>query len=200
MINLIQLRKSALPGDIILTGTNHKFSLGWLIQFGQKIQTPDGKPSKWKHVLMFVDSTTIAESTIDFKPYKPTQKRMDNGPQFNYIESIKDEDYAVLLHFKSLSDEQRNLMLKTAKQIIESGKYRYDITGLIGSLITYWVFRWVKSNPFSGKYQFYCSAFISKILKSIDIDPDEGHTDRNTSPEMEWQWATKYEDIEIIWL
>jgi hypothetical protein len=199
MINITKLRDYAKPGDIILTGTRSKFSLGGLIQFGQRIQTPDKKPSLWKHCLMYVDLYTIAESTIDFKPYKPTRKRMDNGPQYNDIDNLQEEDYALLLSFKDIFDEQRKTMLDTVKEIIESGQYRYDITGLFGSLLTYWIFRWVKSNPFSAKFQLYCSAFVSKILNSIGIDPDED-TDRNTSPERIYQWAERYEGLNFIWL
>lgn len=199
MINITKLRDCAKSGDLILTGTNSKISLGGLIQFAQRIQTHDGKPSKWKHVAMYVDLYTIAESTIDFKPYKPTQRKMDNGPQFNNIESLESEDYATLLHFTDLTDEQRLKMLDKASTIIHSGVYKYDITGLFGSLLTYWLFRWVKSNPLSGKYQLYCSAFISKILRAINIDPD-GYTDRNTSPERIWQWGQGYEGIEIAQL
>ena len=197
MINTTKLRDYAEPGDLILTGTYSRVSLGGLIQFAQRIQTPDNKPSFWKHVAIYVDLFTIAESTIDFKPYKPTQRKMDNGPQFNCIESIKDEDYATLLHFTDITDNQRLKMINKAEVMIHSGVYKYDITGLFGSLLTYWLFRWVKSNPLSGKYQLYCSAFISKILRSIEIDVDN-YTDRNTSPERIWQWAQKYTGIEII--
>lgn len=199
MIDLDKLKNYALPGDAILTGTKNKFSIGGLIQFGQRIQTPDGKPSLWKHILMYVDEYTIAESTIDFKPYLPTGKRMDNGPQYNNLETLHKEDYAALLHFTNLSPELRQKLLAVAQEIIWSGKYRYDITGLVGSLLTYWLFRWIKSNPLSTKYQLYCSAFYSMILNSIGIDPDV-NTDRNTSPERIWQWAKRSGIIEVIWL
>ncbi len=200
MINLNKLRDHAQCGDLILTGTNSTFSLGGLIQFAQRIQTPDGKPSRWKHIAMYIDLYTIAESTMDFKPWKPTARRLDNGPQFNYIETLKDEDYATLLHFTSLTDDQRLTMRDKAATMIYSGVYKYDITGLFGSLLTYWIFRWVKSNPLSKKGQLYCSAFISKILRAIGIDPDEGHTDRNTSPEREWQWAQQYAATPLGWI
>lgn len=199
MININKIRDIAYPGDLILTGTNSKFSLGGLIQFGQRIQTPNGKPSRWKHVAMYVDLYTIAESTMDYKPYKPTQRKLDNGPQFNYLDSLAAEDYATLLHFTELDDAQRLTMKRKAETIIDSGVYTYDVTGLFGSLLTYWLFRWIKSNPLSRKYQLYCSAFISKILRSIDIDCDK-NTDRNTSPERIWQWAQKYEGMEIVTL
>lgn len=200
MIDINRLIHLALPGDAILTGTYSKFSVGGLIQHGQRIQTPDGKPSKWKHILMYVDSMTIAESTIDFNPYIPTGKRMDNGPQYNDIRNLSHEDYACLLHFREISNIKRQIMLNTANEIIESGKYRYDITGLLGSLLTYWFMPWSKSNPLSAKKQLYCSAFLSKILHSIGIDPDEKYTDRNTSPERTWQWAKSQDTIDIYWL
>ncbi len=198
MIDIKKLITIALPGDCVLTGTNGKLSIGGLIQHGQRIQTTDGKPSLWKHVLMYIDPSTIAESTIDLEPYLPTKKKMDNGPQYNNLKGIATEDYAALLHFMSLTDAQRQILTDKAQEIIWSGKYKYDITGLFGSLLTYYLFPWCKSNPLSTKYQLYCSAFISKILHSIDIDVDEQHTDRNTSPERIWQWAEKYNGIEII--
>lgn len=199
MIDLIKLKVCALPGDPVLTGTKNRVSFGGLIQNGQRVQTPDGKPSLWKHILMYVDQYTIAESTIDFKPYLPTGKRMDNGPQYNNLQSLEGEDYAALLHFTNLSPELRQKMLAKADKIIQSGSYHYDITGLFGSLLTYWLFPWCKSNPLSTKHQLYCSAFYSAILNSIGIDPDV-NTDRNTSPERIWQWAKKSGIIEIIWL
>ncbi len=198
MINIEVLKNKALPGDLVLSGTKNKFSLGGLIQHAQRIQTPDGKPSLWKHILMYIDPWTIAESTIDFEPYMPTLKKMDNGPQYNNLESLGKEDYASLLHFTSLTSEQRQKLQDKIQEMIWSGKYRYDITGLFGSLLTYYLFPWCKSNPLSSKHQLYCSAFISSILQAIEIDVDGQHTDRNTSPEKIWQWAQKYHEIEII--
>ena len=198
MINIGMLNNRALPGDCVLTGTNSKFTIGGLIQHAQRVQTPDGKPSMWKHVLMYIDQWTIAESTIDHEPYLPTAKKLDNGPQYNNLESLATEDYATLLHFTSLTDAQRQKLTDQAQEIIWSGKFRYDITGLFGSLLSYYLFPWWKSNPLSSKHQLYCSAFVSKILRSIDIDVDKQHTDRNTSPERIWQWANKYPGIEII--
>lgn len=199
MIDLIKLKSHALPGDGVLTGTKSRFSIGGLIQYGQKVQTPDGKPSIWKHILMYVDQYTIAESTIDFKPYLPTKKRMDKGPQYNNLQSLEGEDYAALLHFAEISPELRQKMLAKADAIIQSGSYRYDITGLFGSLLTYYLFPWCKSNPLSTKHQLYCSAFYSAILNSIGIDPSV-NTDRNTSPERIWQWAKNSEIIDIVLL
>lgn len=198
MIDIDKLKKYTLPGDCVLTGTRSRFSIGGLIQYAQRIQTIDGKPSLWKHILMYIDQYTIAESTIDFKPYLPTKNRLDNGPQYNNLETLRNEDYAILLHFTSMTGEQRQNMLNKADEIILSGKFRYDITGLFGSLLTYYLFTWCKSNPLSTKHQLYCSAFISIILNSIGVDVDEQHTDRNTSPEKIWQWAIKNTGVEII--
>jgi hypothetical protein len=198
MIDLGKLNNRALPGDCVLTGTNSKFTIGGLIQYAQRVQTPDGKPSLWKHALMYIDQWTIAESTIDHEPYLPTGKKTDNGPQYNNLNGLATEDYASLLHFTGLSDAQRQTLIDKAQKIIWSGKYRYDIAGLFGSLLTYYLFPWCKSNPLSAKYQLYCSAFISTILQSIGIDVDENHTDRNTSPERIWQWGEQYSGIEII--
>lgn len=186
MIDIKKLKELSLPGDFVWTGTNNKFSLGGIIQLGQK--------SFWKHILMIDVKGRIAESTID------SLKREDNGPQYNLIETLAHEDYAALCHFTFLSPYERQLLLDEAERLIVGREYWYDVSGLLGTLFTILVGG--KSNPFSTKLQCYCSAFITMILRVVAIDPDPAHTARNTSPEMLWRWAKKLETegkAEIIW-
>ena len=178
-MNLELLRSKAKLGDIILIGGSGWLS--WLIGFGQKTQTPDGKASKWSHVALYVDSYTVWESTIDFKPYPAVDgKRLDNGVQFNLLGDYKDTKPACLLHFP-FNDEQREKLITEMEEMKKKG-YTYPILGLVGSLLSYWIFRW-KSNPLQTKHSLYCSAAVQEVYRVLDIDFDPLHTARNTSPQ-----------------
>ncbi len=178
-MNIEKLRQYAKQGDIILLGGS-----GWLsklIGFGQRTQTPGGKPSKWSHVVLYVDKDTVWESTIDFSPYPATEgKRLDNGVQYDYLEKYKDTKNALLLHFP-FTDEQRGKLADKMQEMIVKG-YTYPILGLVGSLLSYWLFRW-KSNTLQTKNSLYCSAAVQEGYSVIPIDFDPAHTSRNTSPQ-----------------
>ena len=179
-MRLNKLRYYAKPGDIIMSGGSSGF-LSKLIKNAQRIQTPDGSPSRWSHVMIYVSEDCVAESTMDFKPYGGTKKRLDNGPQYNYLHDFKDTKEGMLMHF-DLSDQQRFAILTKAQAMIECG-FRYPILGLLGSYLSYWIFRWFRSNPLNGKYSLYCSAFVQEAYRIIGIDFDKERTARNTSPE-----------------
>ena len=200
-------KKKCLPGDAIFTGTNASFGKGPLIQYGQKPQTHDGKPSKWKHILRYIDSKTIAESTIDSDSYSDTMKKWfgkyETGVQYNHLETIQGDknEYGVLVHYKLLTNVQRQLLLNQIDVMVkrsEAGdpEYRYDITGLFGSLLTYWIFRGTASNPLGG-YGLYCSAFSQKADRlALGSGYDAGfETDKNTSPERLWQFCKRRYDL-----
>lgn len=186
-------------GDIILIGGTSFISR--LIGYGQKTQTKDGKPSKWSHVMLIYSPDTVWESTMDYKPY-PTQltenddagKRLDNGVQLNYLENHKDANPAMLLHF-SFTDEQRQRLKNKMNEMLKKG-YTYPISGLIGSLLSYWIFRGWKSNPLQSKSSLYCSAAIQEVYSVLGIDFDPMHTARNTSPEIISQF--EYPEMEKI--
>lgn len=191
-MNLEIVKKQGLPGDIILiehSGNIFKDPLGVLIGHGQIPQTLDGKPSKYKHAMMITGPDEVAESTIDFKPYQSTKKRMDNGVQYNYLSNYKDSK-GKLMHFPFTWDA-RMLLINEAKRLIEKG-YKYPVSGLFGSLLSYWILDKIgigASNPLQSRRSLYCSAFMQEIVRvlgvlKIYIDFDPKHTARNTSPEM----------------
>lgn len=187
-MQLAPIYEYAKPGDIILTGSNSLLSL--LIRNGQRIHTVDHKPSLWSHCVMYQDEMTIIESTIDYLPYIPTGKRMDNGMQMNDLSTLRDYGYGELFCFGDLiSNAQRQAMLNRGQELIADPKNRYDITGLFGSLLTYYVLRWMKSNPLSTG--LYCSAYMAKLLGAAGLDPHR-NTSKNTNPEMLYQWLTKF--------
>lgn len=181
-MNIQTIRALASPGDVILTGHDGIFSIGGLIQYLTK--------SRYSHGLFYCSPDTIAESTMDYTPYKTTGKRLDNGPQFNHLSTLEKVDYGVLIHFTKITDSQRIAMLDKITQIIEDGKYVYDLTGLIGSLITYKLFPFFRENPLSTG--MYCTCFTSAVKRKVlgpEYDPSPRYKDNNTSPEMEWQWV-----------
>jgi hypothetical protein len=211
-MNIQELKRYGKPGDIVLTGDNSLLSK--LICFAQLIQTKDGKASRWSHCMILVNLTDVpeaekpsrwrvlawkllervkdvikatgkvAESTMDLKPYGDQKKRLDNGPQYNYLENHTDVPRAMLLSFP-WTGPHREEILKKAAEIINKGE-TYSILGLFGSLLSFWIFRWWKSNPLCTKHDLYCSAFVQECysVDCIGIDFDPLHTARNTSPEM----------------
>ena len=185
MIDLVKIRDNALPGDIILTGGAN--ALSFLIRNGQRPQTIDGKPSRWSHSLIYIDSETVAESTLDFEPYEGTGKRLDNGAQFNSLDTLAECDYGQLMCMDWLTMPQRQDLITEAKRLIDKG-YTYPISGLLGSLLSYWIFGW-KSNPLQSRHSLYCSAFIQEVYNVIPVEFDPKHTARNTCPEMLGRYA-----------
>lgn len=184
-MNIALIRERAVMGDIILIGGTSFLSK--LIGFGQKTQTKDGKASLWSHVMIYVDSSTVWESTIDFKPYPNTEddeqeaSRLDNGVQYSWLENFKVSTPAMLLHFP-FTDEQRQKLMYKMEDMIKTG-YHYPILGLVGSLLSYWIFRGWKSNPLQSKKSLYCSAAVSEVYSVLGIDFSEKYTSRNTSPQ-----------------
>ena len=183
-MNLPLVRKCAGPGDILLLSGHG--SLSWLIRYAQKIQTKDGEPSKWSHAMIYFNVLIAFESTIDFKPYDSAHtgrgKRLDNGVQLNRLENFRDSAPAMLMHFPFV-DLQRQLLNAKIGEILETG-YTYPILGLIGSLLSYWIFRGWQSNPLQSKHSLYCSAAVQEVYSVLGIDFDPMHTARNTSPEI----------------
>jgi len=184
-MNLETLLKFAEPADMVLTGHKNPVSVGGVIQLLSG--------SEYSHGLFYVDSVTIAESTMDFKSYEKTGKRLDNGPQYNHLSNLKNVDYGVLVHFTQVTPYGRQCMLDEIDRIIASKEYMYDITGLFGSLIAYRLK--LKKNPLStGKY---CTNFTSGVKIKVlgdDYDPSPYYANNNTSPEMEYQWALRSPD------
>lgn len=195
MINLVKLDRYGSPGDVLLTGTCKALSIGGLIQFGQRPQTPDGRSSHFSHVMFWAGRDVVAESTVDLKRYDATGKRLDTGPQWGALSSYRNTDKVVLLHFKQVADERRTELLAEVARIVREDLYQYDITGLLGSLLTYWLLRWVRSNPLSEKRFLFCSAFVSMLMNDFYEYKVSKNTYRNTSPELIWQWALNHPEL-----
>ncbi len=179
-MNIEKILRCYSAMDVLLIGSNKPLSI--IICNAQRPQTPDGKPSKWSHCMFIKGPDTVIESTIDWKPYRPTQRRMDNGVQFNNLENYKDSPRAMLMHFP-WTDEQRQILYAEACRLEAQG-ITYPIDGLVGSLLAFWLFPWCKSNPLQGKYSLYCSAFVQRVVDVIGLDFDPNHTANNTSPEI----------------
>lgn len=170
--------------DILLLGDSS--FIGMLIRYAQKTESKNGKPSQFSHCALWVDEDTIIESTIDFEKYE-TGRRLDNGVQYNSIESLNKYDVICLVQHK-LSDIDRELLLKRANRLYKQN-IKYPILGLVGSLLSYWVFRW-QSNPLQTKHSLYCSAFVQEVYSAVGYDFSTKHTARNTCPEHIYQFST----------
>lgn len=176
-MNIEKIISYAKPMDPILLGSGDLLS--YLIRYAQKPQTLDGKPSLHSHGMLFWSFDTVIESTMDFTPY-PTRK-LDNGVQFNYLKNHADAPMAMLMHFP-WTDAEREILKREALRLKAEG-ISYSVSGLLGSLLSYWIFPWA-SNPLQSKHSLNCSAFIQECCVPMGIDFDPKHTARNTSPEM----------------
>ena len=175
-----KLRRYALQGDIVVIGGTSIISC--LIKNVQAIQTLDHKPSKWSHTFIYLAPERIVESTMDFEPYQDTGKRLDNGVQYNFLHNYADVKTAMLMHFH-FTDEERRAIVSRADEMVQTG-FRYPILGLIGTMLSFWVMPWMKSNPLGTRGALYCSSFVQEVYKVVGIDFDKDKTSRNTSPEM----------------
>lgn len=177
-MNLSLIRQHAKLMDIILKGDESLLEKA--IGYAQSCQTVDGAPSLWGHSMLFIDKDTIAECTIDFRPYKATGKRLDNGPQWNDIQVLEKASRGLLLHFP-WTDQDRRELFHYCSGLIDAGQC-YSIFGLVGSLISFWLFP-SERNPLASRHSIYCSSFIQQVysLKNIDFDPKRSL--KNTSPE-----------------
>lgn len=177
-------KKCVKPADILLIGG--RGFIAKLICFGQSIQTEDGRPSLWSHCAFAVDKDTIIESTIDLEKFKGGS-RLQNGVRYAPIETFKNCKRAMLISLP-ITDKQRYQIIEVADRKEKQG-ITYPVMGLLGSLLSFWVFRW-QSNPLQTKNSLYCSAFIQETIQEVipDVDFDPKHTARNTSPEMIYQY------------
>jgi hypothetical protein len=180
---LESIRDQALVGDIIFLGGNDLIAK--LIRFAQKNQTPDGKPSLWSHVCLYLDKDMIAESTLGFEKYR-NGSRWDNGVEYYSLEErIKEAQYVALVHMPITLKQRHQLKLAIEQLYLEG--ITYPVLGLIGSLLTYWLFpRW-KNNPLDDeKKSLYCSAFVAKVYQSIGWSFSDQYAVDNVSPQLMW--------------
>lgn len=172
----------AKPADIILVSGECWISN--LIKHAQSVQTPDRKPSLWSHSMLYVNEQTVLESTIDFKPYGKEKKKFRSGVQYNNLSNYEHIKTVMLIQFP-FSYTDREKMIDRAESLIGNS---YPIAGLIGSLLSFWLFPKWASNPLQGKHKLKCSGYIQEVykIKGIDFDPIRAYD--NTSPEIIYQY------------
>ena len=174
-----------LPGDIILLSNDGVLS--FLIKNAQCIQTLDKKPSLWSHCVLVNDEHTIVESTLSVF-YNTGKFFIRNGVVYSSINKYKNTSNAVVIRLP-LSNVERQRVLTKAR-ILANSHIRYPILGLVGALLSYWVFKW-QSNPLQTKQALHCSAFIQECFSVVDVDFDKFYTARNISPELISQYECK---------
>lgn len=190
------IRQNASKMDIIFLGANDL--IGKLIRFAQKNQTSNGLPSLWSHVCLYVDKETIIESTIGFEPFR-NGSRWDNGVEFYSLdERIKSSGYNCHLVKMKLNHVQRNKLLTKAEELFQDN-VKYAILGLIGSLLTYYLFPKWKSNPLDNqKRELYCSAFVADVYSSIGYKFSNVYDIDNISPQLLYNGIISNYKHEII--
>lgn len=190
-----RIQELANPGDIIFLGGND--IIAKLIEYGQKTQTPDRKPSLWSHVCIVVNKDLIIESTLGFEKFR-YGSRWDNGVQYYPLEQrIKSSAWNCDLIKVPLSKKQRSNVLAEGENLYEEN-IRYPILGLLGSLLTYRLFPYWKSNPLDNpKRKLYCSAFVAKCFSAVGITFSHQYNIDNISPQILYDGCSKYTRISL---
>lgn len=190
-------------GDILFFGSND--FIGNAIRWGQRLQTPSKRPSAWSHVAVYYRDGLIIESTLGFEKFK-NKSIFANGVQvYSFAERYKASGNKFAIVRNIPIDFQKALVLFRSD-------IKYPIWGLIGSLLTYTVFRGLRYNVFDkGKHKLYCSAFVASLIPQdlcFELQQDlpypcNNYDIPNISPELLWQMLTsqlaKSIGAEVIW-
>lgn len=212
MLDLSVISELGKPGDIILSRSEG--IIPNLICEGQRPLTVDHKPSLWSHVSLLASPTVIAESTIDFEPFEgyvkhPRKKRKeilpespkftdkveewrsrgDNGAQYNYLNTLSGSK-RIMIIYMPLTDAERQKVMFRADEIIKEERY-YNITGLVGALAAYWIFRRVGFNILKIPGTLFCSDFAQESFDRVHLDFAPGLSPGLTAPEHIYQYGLK---------
>ena len=167
------------PGLIALVGTND--AIGLAIREAQSLITKDGKPSLWSHCFILGDlrfdrrgpasakvkSPYIFESDLIVHLFEP---QVRNGAQENWIGKwCLDKVEHVAVIDKGLSDDERDLVLATALQLVDD-QILYPIQELLGTWLAIIAGKQWLPNPLSDPHAMYCSAFVRYCYKESGKD------------------------------
>ena len=199
--------KNHRPGLIALVGTND--AIGLAIREAQSPITKDGKPSLWSHCFILGDlrfdrrgtgsakvkSPYIFESDLKVNLLDP---QVRNGAQENWVGKwcVDKVEHAAVIDY-SLSDDEKDLVLATALQLVDD-QILYPIQELLGTWLAIIAGKQWLPNPFSDSRAMYCSAFVRYCYKDSGKDfIGDNINVFNTTPEDIARAATEAHAIRI---
>jgi hypothetical protein len=158
-----------------------------LIGWAERRVTPDGEPSPWAHVFVFLKPRSgvpwIAESDLNVP--LPGFRPKPNGPQENpiYKWSHPAVDHAVVLD-PALQDHQLIQFEEGVRQILRAG-YTYRV----GELAEAWVAMRKHDLRYRGRLHrddaMHCGHFVRDCLRGAGCDPlGPGVLPENTVPDL----------------
>jgi hypothetical protein len=178
----------ARPGRVGLIHLD--FAPARIVNWGQKRLTRDGKPSRWVHAFMFIESRDsvpwIAESDARI-PLPGFRKKVD-GPQINSVKKwsgfVVDEAAVLESH---LTEEQYRASRACVDEL-HRGNHIYSLVALVGT--------WVAIRKHDLRHHsilhrakgMQCSQFVRQCIAAARRDfLDEDVSMENTAPEMVFQ-------------
>ena len=173
----------AAPGRIGLAGGADVVSR--LIEFAQRHLDDERKPSLWSHAFLFQGTRHDGHHWVFESDLEVHRKNIRLGVQENRIEKFCiEKNYPVLavLDF-GLGDGEVTTVLRESLDMV-AGRTRYSLRELMGTLIALRrpAMR-AKPNPLSRPASFFCSAFVTHVLRKAGIDPVPGLDVKHTAPE-----------------
>lgn len=180
--------KHGTPGLIGLV--HFDFKPAFLINWGQKKLTRDGKSARFTHAFFFIEERDsipwIAESDVNL-PLPGFHNRKD-GPQLNssrkWSSTIID-DAAIV--DPVLNEEQYKQMRSHADYLLQQG-LKYGLIALAGTWIAIQKGDLSHQSILHHASRMHCSQFIRECLKAAGVDPwGERIASFNLAPEALYQ-------------
>ena len=173
----------AAPGRIGLAGGADVVSR--LIKIAQRQLNDARESSLWSHAFVFQGTRHDGHHWVFESDLEVHRKNIRLGVQENRIEKFCiEKNYPVLavLDF-GLGDGEVTTVLRESLDMV-AGRTRYSLRELMGTLIALRrpAMR-AKPNPLSRPASFFCSAFVTHVLRKAGIDPVPGLDVKHTAPE-----------------
>ena len=173
----------AAPGRIGLAGGADVVSR--LIKIAQRHLNDGHERSLWSHAFVFQGTRHDGHHWVFESDLEVHRKSIRLGVQENRIEKFCiEKNYPVLavLDF-GLGDGEVATVLRESLDMV-AGRTRYSLRELMGTLIALRrpALR-AKPNPLSRPASFFCSAFVTHVLRKAGIDPVPGLDVKHAAPE-----------------
>ena len=173
----------AAPGRIGLAGGADVVSR--LIKIAQRHLNDERESSLWSHAFVFQGTRHDGHHWVFESDLEIHRKNIRLGVQENRIEKFCiEKNYPVLavLDF-GLGEGEAAAVLRESLEMV-AGRTRYSLRELMGTLIALRrpAMR-AKPNPLSRPASFFCSAFVTHVLRKAGIDPVPGLDVKHTAPE-----------------
>ena len=183
---------------------------GYGIREAQCMLRIDGTPSYWNHCFLVADALSedatrnrdrhdspwIWESTVE-PPLPSNDFTHRNGVGSRRLHDYTRAEFSLTeLHsIPNICAFAVGMTASERKSVIDRGTdpevatMRYDISGLLGTWVSYLRDRESLPNPLSKRNAVYCSAYIQLAFEAAGINLAPSADLHNTAPEHLWQMA-----------